>query len=257
MSLKLKLDKAEWEGLDEGIRGLYEEKDGAFQLAVDGLEDTSGLKSALEKERADRAKYEKSSRAWEKFGKTPEQIQELIDKAAEDERKRLESKGEWDKLKEQLTQQHAAALAEKDKTIDEKDHAIEEFLIDSRATDAIAKNDGNVTLLLPHVKSRVRVAQNEGKYSVQVLAEDGKTPLIDGKGNLITIEDFVKSLRENEIFQMAFKARGGTGSGASGGGTTAPSGVVRLSREEARDQRKFEAAYARAQKEGLKFELTD
>ena len=257
MSLKLKIDKAAWEGLDEGFRGLYEEKDGEYVLAVEGVEDTTGLKSALEKERTERAKFEKNSKAWEKFGKTPEEIQKLIDQAAELERKKLEEKGEWEKLKEQMAKQHADALAEKDKALAEKDRAIEAYLIDSRATEAISKNDGNARLLLPHVKSRCRVVNENGKYSVQVMTQDGSAPMVDSSGNPLSIEDFVKSMRDDEDFQGAFKARGGTGSGSKGGGAPAPGKPYTISRADARDNRKYVAAKEAAAKAGQTLEIVD
>ena len=257
MALKLKIDKAAWEGLEEGFRELYTEKDGEYILGVEGLEDTSGLKSALEKERADRAKYEKDVKEWAKFGKTREEIQKLIEQAAEAERKELERKGEWDKLREQLVQKHTAELEAKNKELAEKDKAISAYLIDSRATEAIAKNDGNARLLLPHVKGRCRVVNENGKYSVQVLTPDGSAPMVDSSGNPLSIEDFVKSMRDDEDFQSAFKAKGGTGSGSKGGGAGAPGKPHTISRADARAHRKYLAAKEAAEKAGASLEIVD
>ena len=49
MALKLTVDTLD--GIDESHHALYAEKDGKFHLDVDGVEDTTGLKSALDKER--------------------------------------------------------------------------------------------------------------------------------------------------------------------------------------------------------------
>ena len=51
MALKRTLTKAEWEKLEDGIRGLCSEKDGSYELQVEGVEDPAELKSALVKER--------------------------------------------------------------------------------------------------------------------------------------------------------------------------------------------------------------
>jgi hypothetical protein len=51
MVLKVELSKDEFDGLDEELNKLYIEKDGVFQLYAE-IEDLSGLKSTLEKERA-------------------------------------------------------------------------------------------------------------------------------------------------------------------------------------------------------------
>ena len=61
MALKLTLDSLD--GLDDGVKSLYAEKDGKYRLDVEGIEDTSGLKSALEKERTARRELEKRAKA--------------------------------------------------------------------------------------------------------------------------------------------------------------------------------------------------
>ena len=96
MALKLKLTADEWKGLDEGIKGLYAEKDGSYVLAVDGLEDTTGLKTALEKERKARSEYEKAVKKFEGLGKSPDEISALM---AEIEQIRASGMSEAEKLK--------------------------------------------------------------------------------------------------------------------------------------------------------------
>lgn len=63
--------------VDEDLRGFYEEKDGKFHL-----QDISGLKNALNHTRNE-LKGAKTIAAkitaWEKLGKTPEEIEALID----------------------------------------------------------------------------------------------------------------------------------------------------------------------------------
>ena len=71
MALKLTLDSLD--GVDEAIKSLYVEQDGKFKLAVDGLEDTSGLKSALEKER--KARRDAEQRA--KLALSDEELEEV------------------------------------------------------------------------------------------------------------------------------------------------------------------------------------
>ena len=73
MALKLSVDKLD--DVEENLRSLYVEKDGKFSLAVDGIEDTSALKEALRKERKRADDAEKQRKAWEKSGKTPDEIQ--------------------------------------------------------------------------------------------------------------------------------------------------------------------------------------
>lgn len=259
MSLKFKITKAEWEGLDEGIKGLYEEKDGEYALGVEGIEDTSGLKSALAKERSEREKYAKQAKAWETLGKTPEEIQELVAQQAEAEKKRLEKAGEFDKLKQQLIEQHSTALAAKDKELVNMKGSLESYLIDANAIAAITKNEGNTTLLLPHVKSRVRVINEDNKYKVQVVLQDGQTPMLNDKAEPISIEDFVKSMRNDETFQVAFKPTGTTGSGSEGSkGGQAGSSQFKITRAEmSANVRKYIAIKEAAAKANQEVEIID
>lgn len=217
MSLKLMLTKAEWEGLDEGIKGLYEEKDGGYSLSVDGLEDTSGLKSALQKERAEREKLAKQIKAWSATGKTPEEISELLTKLEEEEAKRAEKAGEWEKLKAQILESHRKELVKKDEELGRMRSALESNLVDAAATAAIAEMKGIPVLLLPHVKAAVKVAESDGKYSVQVVDAAG-TPRVNAKGEPLSIKELIEEMRQSEIFGRAFEATGTTGGGASGGG---------------------------------------
>lgn len=85
MALKFVVDTLE--GIDEGLHGEYEERDGKFHLKVDGLpahEDVGGLKSALQKEREARSKAEKRISEIEMESmKGKEQYKELYEKQVE------------------------------------------------------------------------------------------------------------------------------------------------------------------------------
>lgn len=73
-------DKSAFEKLPEAQRGLYKEEDGKWRLEVDGLEDTSGLKSALEKERDARRKAENERKEFAKRyeGIDPDKVRDLM-----------------------------------------------------------------------------------------------------------------------------------------------------------------------------------
>jgi hypothetical protein len=206
--LKLVLDSVE--GLDEPTRGMYVEKDGKFHLDVDGIEDTSGLKSALQKERKDRADLEKKVKRWEGLGKTDEEIAELIAKHDETSQTEAERKGEWDKLRLQMNEKHAKELAKKDETIGAMRKRLEAELVDARATAAIAAAKGVPDLLLPHVQRHVKVDEN---FNVVVVDAKGD-PRVNGKGEPLSISDLVTEMKSTEIYGRAFE-----GSGQSGGGT--------------------------------------
>lgn len=128
MALQIQLDKAAWEGLEEGFRGLYEEKDGAYRLAIEGLEDTSGLKSALEKERQAVKDAAKRLKTWEDLGLSPEEISERLrsgEKKEEPEKKKSPSQEQFESLSNKMGDHRL--ISELQKKIDalEKDRASE------------------------------------------------------------------------------------------------------------------------------------
>lgn len=93
-------------------------------------------------------------------------------------------------------------------------------------TDELAKKKGNVDLLLPSMKGRVKGAVGEdGKIIITVLAANGDELMSDA-GAPGTIGDLVESYRRDERFGIAFEADGG-GSGAGNGGTRKPAGGQR------------------------------
>lgn len=221
MALELTVDNLE--NVQENLRNLYIEKDGKYQLDVSGIEDTGGLKSALDKEREAHKRLEKATKSWEKLGKTPEEIAEILQAHEDAEKVKAEKAGDWEKLKAQMNDSHAKAIAEKDTQLSNMRKALEANLIDAQATAAIAAAKGVPELLLPHVKSHVKVVENDGNYTVAVVDAKGD-PRIDGKGEPLTIADLVAEMKQSEIFGRAFEGTGQTGSGKlptnAGGGTT-------------------------------------
>ena len=254
MALKLRISAEELAGLPEGIRGFYEEKDGAFVLGVDGIEDTSGLKSALEKERKTARELEKLARQYQGLGKSPDEIAAMVKAQEEAERARLEQRGEFEKLKAQLLESHKKELAARDEAIQKMKGTLESYLVDAAATEAIAAAKGIPQLLLPHVKSAVKVIEEDGKYQVRVVGPDG-SPRMNAKGEFLGIKDFVSEMRESEVFSRAFEGTGTTGSGTPANrGQTRPGSFI-LSREDARDPMKYRAAREAATKAGQELQI--
>jgi len=254
MALKLRISAEELAGLPEGIRGFYEEKDGGYVLSIDGLEDTNGLKSALEKERKARSEYEKTVRQYQGLGKSPEEIAELVKAQEESEKNKLEQKGEWEKLKAQLLESHKKELSARDEAVQKMKGTLESYLVDAAATEAIAAAKGIPQLLLPHVKSAVKVIEEDGKYQVRVVGPDG-SPRMNAKGEFLGIKDFVSEMRESEVFSRAFEGTGTTGSGTPANRGNVRPGSFILSREDAKDPMKYRAAREAATKAGQELQI--
>lgn len=258
MALKLKITESEYNALAEGLRELYEENNGSYQLQVDGIEDTSGLTSALKKERESNKEMAKLVKSWEMLGKTPSEISELLESVEQAQNKELAKKGEYDKLLAQVQEKHKAEIEIKQKELEEANRAVESHLIDANAISAITELGGSAKLLLPHVKDRVRVVKDEsGQYAVNVLSADKSMPLVNSEGKPIGIKDLLTQMRDDEAYSMAFKPTAGTGTGSPvstrGGGVQS----FKISRADARDGSKYKAVREAAEKAGETVEIID
>lgn len=204
------------ETLPENVRSLYAQDGDKFRLQLDGYEDPAGLKSALQKERDAAKAAQKQAGAWAQLGKTPEEIQQLVEAQRKAEEEKLKGSGEWDKLKAQMLEQTAKEREQLESKLKAKDSAIERYLIDAQAVAAISEMKGVPALLLPHVKAAVKVVEDGGEYATRVVDAQGN-PRVNGKGEFLSIKDLVSEMRQSEIFGRAFEPTGTTGGGAQGG----------------------------------------
>ena len=212
MALELIIDTLD--ASPEATRSLYVPFGEKFKLDVSGLEDTSGLKSALDKERKTARELERQSTAWKSLGKTPEEIQALVEAQTQAETDKLAKNGEWDKLRGQMNDKHAQELAAVTGKVADKDKALSKYLVDASATAAIAAAKGVPELLLPHVRASVKVIEENGDYAVRIIDANGN-PRVNGKGEFLSINDLVGEMRGSEIFGRAFEGSGATGGGSS------------------------------------------
>jgi len=236
--MKLKVIYATQEEIPEQYRDLFVEREGKFWLDAEGVEDVSGLKSALSKERTGRQTAEATLRALKEAGiETAEQARELTTRMAE--LQSLDPNKEADKiaatkleeLKKQLVKQHEKDIDKYKTETGEMRGQLEEHLITASATKAIAEAKGSVDLLLPIIQrqSRIRKAEN-GKFIVEIIGADNMPRIGDSNGNAMTIEQLVTEMKGSERFGRAFESSGTTGTGGPGdrkGGPPPPSGKVR------------------------------
>lgn len=224
MALKAIIDKIE--DAPEALRDHYQPGtadvggEGKFVLKVEpvggwSLEDVGGLKSALGKERNDRAELEKTVVKFKDLD--PEKARAAL--AELEEYKKIDPTKEADKIvstkfeaaKAQLLETHNTEISARDTRIKGLTDTVDNLTRKAAATAAIAGAKGSVDLLLPHVLNNSRTVEKDGKWVVEIV-KDGVVQ-IDGKGDPITIEAFVGQMRETEAFARAFDGEGHTGGG--------------------------------------------
>jgi hypothetical protein len=212
--MALDLEITALDSVPEAVRALYIPHGDKFRLDVQGIEDTSGLKSALEKERTTARELDKQSKQWKALGKTPEDIAALIAAQDKAEADRLAQAGEWDKLRAQQNELHAKALAEVAEKVAAKDKAISKNVVDAQAIAAIAAGKGNTDLLMPFVRSALKAVEVDGDYAVRVVNDKGE-PRVNATGAFLSVSDLVAEMRSDTKYGPLFQASGANGGGMS------------------------------------------
>lgn len=214
--------------IPETARGAYvkDEVSGKFILDFE-VEDTTGLKSALTKTRAERDAIAKAEKEWKALGKSPTEISELLaanEKAAEEAQKKA---GNFDQVLAKHKSDWAKQLADSEaKLSGERDTALSvarKAVVDTRITGALTK--GKVTpegmvLLVDVLGKRVQLDLSEGKENVSILGADGTAMVGTGKDGLATFDDLVKEATKQfpSLFEGTNAGGGGKQPGSGNGG---------------------------------------
>lgn len=222
MALQIILENLE--GLDDSIKALYRQDDnGKYRLDVDGIEDTGGLKSALEKERIAKREAERQRKALEEkyHGIDLEQYKVIMDKFSTDEETGLLKAGKIDEVFDKRTER---MRAEHEKTLkqlsEERDSALKRAAAyESKVFENCIRESAGKSNVIPTAVEDV-ILRARGAF---VLAEDGGLKAVDTNGEQVygkdgktglTVQEWIETLKENapHFFPSV------SGAGIKGGG---------------------------------------
>jgi hypothetical protein len=251
-------------GVPEAFHGFYSpaEDGSGFKMAPDIYQhlDITGISKALEAQRKIATEQGSVIAKYKPLGETPEVAHERFKELEE-----LASKGgkdaqAFEKWKGDIQAKVQVDLQTKDKELKSMMTSLESHLIDAEAISAISAADGNPTLILPHVRSSVKVVNDAGKFVVRVVDQEGD-PRGNGVGGYMNIKDLVLELKSKQDFAGGFKPSGNTGSGmrpGAGGSTNGGMpGGHRIRREDLKDTSKYRSARTAAEKAGVPLEIID
>ena len=240
MALTAKLDKDAHGALSEDLQKEYKEKDGSFILDVtptDGLalENVTGLKKTVETLRVSERALTSSVKAGEnalaaekaKFsGIDADQARENMNKIDDiknwdGEKKIAEAvksvETKHTQMLEELNKKHKEVVSGLESSVKDTTSQLHEEIVTSKITRAIHEANGNVELLLPHVKSQVRMTKDSaGKFAPEVTYANGTPRIGDNEGNPMTVVQLVEEMKGKETFASAFKGVNSSGSGNHG-----------------------------------------
>lgn len=220
----------------EAQRSLYVEKDGKHHLDVTGIEDTSGLKSALQKERdavkeAKRLQKEIEARY---EGIDPDKVKSMMAKFENDDEAKLIAAGKIDevvskrteKLRIELQKQVDVAKGET-KAAADRAGKFSQRVLDNHIRAAAIKAGLHAHAVEDALfRARILFSLDEAGEAIQIdsegkptLGKDGKTPF--------TPAEWLESMKENAPHWFP---AGGSG-GGGGGGSKDAGGVKTIDRE--------------------------
>ncbi len=171
-------------------QGLYTEtENGAATLdpALAARLDTSGLTSALDKERSNSHRTAKELKEWRELGETPDRVRDSLETL-------------------ERTAEEAVAV------IDDLRAQNHQFLVTTAATESLLAAGGSVELLMPHLEKSVRVDTKEGTPELRIIGPDGQDRR-QGEDSFMTIADLVEEMRASPVFARGFDPVGNRGSG--------------------------------------------
>lgn len=236
MALKAKISSLT--DVPESLRSEYKREGDSYVLDVEGvgglsLEDVTGLRSALSKERTTREALEGKV---SKFGDlTPESLADM--RARLDVFTKLDPSKDAERIAEEKMKSRELSLIEKHtqelKQSQEKSSRFEKLAVkhlhDSELSRALLSQKvkpSMVDLLAEKMKKlTVLEINDDGTAAIKVFSDDGVTPrILDGKGTAATVENLAEDfrIRYPECFEGLGHSGGGTGTkSSSGGGSSA------------------------------------
>lgn len=198
--LKLKLDSIE--GLPAAIASEYKKEGDVYVLDTDvPFEDTKALKNALVQEKEHR------KTATQKVTELETQITDLTARA-----------GSVTDLEKSWKDKVAKVESDYKAKTDILTSQLRETLVDNVAQGLAAEVSTAPNLILPHIKSRLTIAEEDGKMITRVLTADGKA-------SALGVNDLKSEIVADPQFAPIITGSKASGGGAQGGKTAATGGA--------------------------------
>lgn len=242
------------DAVPEPLRALYRKDGERFVLDVTatdglGLAEEDRYKAQIQTLQGKLGRATELMKPYEVDGGQLIDPQRLVEMLAEDKKRakqKAEEPSQIEALTAQLRAKYDAEQAASQKQLSETTAELHRVLIDDAATTSLAKHGADVELLLPHMRKYLTPQKIDGKWVAVVVGPDGKTPLItkrQGSTDNMSMDELAGTVMR-ERFPAAYPATAKKGSGtqSADGGGLAMGGSVTLTKAEAQDPRKYQAA---------------
>jgi len=218
------------------------------------IEDVGGMRTSLEDRRA---KHEAAKTLLEGLRDSDGKLPDLTEIAAlRTKITTMDGMVDKDKVealvKERMVEHQKKfdkELAGSNTALTESKKQLSNVVVRGAAIAAIAEHKGNQELLLPHVMRRLGISEKGDMPMAFVKGENdnARISLKPGAGHddLMQPDELVEEMKGQDVFSSAFDGSGNSGTGSNSTSSSSGAGgggVVKLSREDARDPVKYQAA---------------
>ena len=178
------------DAVDENFHSLYEQADNGFRLKVTGVDDASGLKTALQSEREARKAAEKAAKEYAtKFnGIDPEQARKLLNDQHLSEEQRLLADGKIDELVSKRTERMQSDYEARIQAAEQKAEQANQFASGFREK-ALTSHISDGALSAGIVQSALRDVELRARADGFQLDANGKPVALDANGETIYGKD--------------------------------------------------------------------
>jgi len=266
--MKLKSKVEDINEIPEKFRELYTEHDGAYWLDAEGIEDTSGLKKALEAERRNAKEASKKLKEYsEKYSDLdPESAREAMKKVQELDDKRLMDAKQYEELNkrqlERLAKDHEAKMAVMQKSLDgllaERDKTsakLKETLLEAKLQSEFS-SAGMIPDAIPIFMNGVAKSTWQLNDANELVPMENGDIMLGPDARPLSPRAWIEKKRADASTRIFFPPSQG------GGATNRPAGsnpgIVTMSRQIAKENpQQYNAAKAQAEKAGARLELVE
>jgi len=248
MALPFEVDSLD--NIPETVRDQYVEAEGGkFRLDLDGYEDPTGLKSALEKERSEKKERDRQLREMQKQfdGIDPEKTREMLSRLEQDEEAKLIAEGKMDEVIQQRTERMRADYDRKLTDAQKEAEAAKTFAGKFRSrvlSDEIRSAAAKVGI----VDTAVTDAVYRAKDLFEVDNEGNVVPTeaagLDASGKPLTPESWLESMRDSASHWFP-TPKGGQAPGNDGKGGGQKRSAMTAEQKHAYIQKHGQQAYLR------------
>ncbi|MDQ3747978.1 MAG: hypothetical protein M3367_03020 [Acidobacteriota bacterium] len=203
--LKRNLTAEEFETIADSLKDLYVPTADGYLLDADDVEDVSGLKTALEKERRERREAKEALKQYE--GLDPEDARKAVAEVSKIDEKKLLDKQKFDEVLENYRKDFDTEL--------EKERREKQQLLTNLKREKLT----NLLIEKGVLPDRARFALAEVDPQTEIVSDEGGISLKkkDGIGDAKELDEMVTGLREKSAFLFAPTNASGSGATQSNG----------------------------------------